>query len=217
MPSTVSTYAAMWGVTVWVTTSREGALVMSGGEEFKRHPSLDDRFDPAVRIVEYEDGWASEADQEIGRLREALGPMAVRVDHVGSTAVPGLAAKPIIDLQVSVAAMEPRTAYVEPLQRLGYLFVPSPESPDFHFFAKPAERPRSHQLHVCEAGSEHEFRHLAVRDFLRTHSDEAATYASLKREVVAKHPQDRLAYIEGKDAYVVDLERRATEWARTRS
>jgi GrpB-like predicted nucleotidyltransferase (UPF0157 family) len=207
----------MLRVRVWPTTSEEGAPSVSGGEEFERHPSLDDRFDPAVRIVEYDDRWAIEADEEISRLLDALGPLAVRVDHVGSTAVPGLAAKPIIDLQVSVAAIEPRTAYVEPLQRLGYLFVPSPESPDFHFFAKPAERPRSHQLHVCEAGSEHEFRHLAVRDFLRTHSDESAKYASLKREVVANHPQDRLAYIGGKDAYVVDLERRATKWARSRS
>jgi GrpB-like predicted nucleotidyltransferase (UPF0157 family) len=59
------------------------------------------------------------------------------------------------------------------LEALDYLFVPAPESLEFHFFAKPAQRPRSHHLHVCEVGSEHEFRHLAVRDFLRAHRDEA--------------------------------------------
>src|SRR2546423_2723994 len=117
-------------------------------EAFERHPSLDDRFDPAVRIVDYDEEWPIRADEELHRLENALGRVAVRLEHVGSTAVPGLAAKPILDLQVSVAAMKPRAAYVEPLQRVGYLFVPGPESPDFHFFAKPATRPRSYHLHV---------------------------------------------------------------------
>ena len=107
----------------------------------------------------------------------------MRLEHVGSTAVPGLAAKPILDLLLSVAAIEPRQRYVQPLERLGYLFAPAPESPDFHFFARPPERPRTFHLHVCEAGSEHELRHVAVRDFLRAHDEEAARYEALKRRV----------------------------------
>jgi GrpB-like predicted nucleotidyltransferase (UPF0157 family) len=179
----------------------------------KRHPSLDDRFDPAVRIVAYDAKWPLQAGQELRRLEEALGAVAVRLEHVGSTAVPGLAAKPILDLQLSVAAIEQRERYVEPLERLGYLFVPALVAPDLHFFAKPPERPRSHHLHVCEVGSDHELRHLAVRDFLCTHDDEAASYAALKREAVTRHPQDRLAYIAYKDAYVAGLEARARAWA----
>jgi GrpB-like predicted nucleotidyltransferase (UPF0157 family) len=194
--------------------SADDARPLSGDGPLERHPSLDDRFDPAVRIVGHDPAWAAQAQEELRRLTQALGPVAVRVEHVGSTAVPGLAAKPIIDLQLSVAAIEPRARYVGPLHRLDYLFVPEPESPDHHFFAKPAERPRSHHLHVCQAGSEHECRHLAVRDFLRAHADEAARYAALKRDIVQKHPQDRLAYIAGKDRYVGDLEARALEWAR---
>ena len=186
------------------------------GSGLERHPSLDDRFDPAVRIVDYDPGWPERAEQELRRIEEALGDVAVRLEHVGSTAVPGLAAKPIIDLQLSVAAIEPRARYVEPLEDLGYLFAPAPESPDHHFFGRPPERPRTHHLHVCEAGSEHELRHVAVRDFLRSHPDEAARYAALKREVVARHPEDRLAYIEDKDGYVTALERRALTWARGR-
>ena len=182
-----------------------------------RHPSLDDRFDPAVRIVAYDGDWPGQAGEELRRLGQALGAVAVRLEHIGSTAVPGLAAKPILDLQLSVAAMQPQARYVEPLERLGYLFVPSPESPDLHFFARPPERPRSHHLHVCEAGSDHERRHLAVRDFLRTHDDEAARYAALKRDAVARHPRDRLAYMAGKGAYVADLEARALAWAHGRS
>jgi GrpB-like predicted nucleotidyltransferase (UPF0157 family) len=142
----------------------------------ERHPSLDDRFDPAIRIVDYDPDWPALADAEIHRVADELGDVAVRLDHVGSTAVPGLAAKPIIDLQMSVAGIERVDEYRAPLERLGYLFVPDPDAPDFHLFALPAERPRTHHLHVCESGSDHERRHLAVRDHLRTHPEAAAAW-----------------------------------------
>jgi GrpB-like predicted nucleotidyltransferase (UPF0157 family) len=106
-----------------------------GGGGLERHPSLDDRFDPAVRIVDYDPAWPRLAEAELRRIGRALGEVAVRLEHVGSTAVPGLAAKPIIDLQVCVDSIQPRKRYVESLEKLGYLFVPAPESPDFHFFA----------------------------------------------------------------------------------
>ena len=189
----------------------------AGDAALERHPSLDERFDPAVRIVDYDPSWPVLAAEELRRIGEALGPAAACLEHVGSTAVPGLAAKPILDLQLSVGGLEPRARYVEPLERLGYMFVPAPEAPDYHFFAKPPERPRSHHLHVCEVASHHELRHLAVRDFLRSHDEEAARYAALKRRVVERHPQDRLAYIEGKEDYVVGLEARAVAWARSRT
>jgi GrpB-like predicted nucleotidyltransferase (UPF0157 family) len=137
----------------------------------------------------------------------------VRLEHIGSTAVPGLGAKPILDLQLSVAAVEPRAPYAEALERLGYRHYPDAGSPDYHFFALPPERPRSHHLHVCRTGSRHELRHLAVRDYLRAHPAEAARYEALKRELVARRPRDRLAYIAGKDGYVADLEARALTWA----
>jgi GrpB-like predicted nucleotidyltransferase (UPF0157 family) len=185
------------------------------GEPLERHPSLDDRLDPAVRIVECDPAWPALAGTELHRIEEALGEVAERLEHVGSTAVPGLAAKPILDLQISVATLEPRARYVEALERLGYLFVPAPESPDHHFFARPPQRPRTHHLHVCEAGGVHELRHVALRDFLRVHPDEAARYAALKRRLAAQHPQDRLAYIDGKAEHVAALEARALAWART--
>jgi GrpB-like predicted nucleotidyltransferase (UPF0157 family) len=179
----------------------------------QRHESLDERFDPAIRIVEYDPRWPVRAKSELDRIRRALGPLAVRLEHVGSTAVPDLAAKPIVDLQLAVPAIEQRSQYVAPLERLDYLFAPSPESPDLHFFAKPPERPRSYHLHVCGVDSDHEFRHLAVRDYLRSHRDEAERYAALKRGLVRRHPQDRLAYIAGKEQYVTELDARACAWA----
>jgi GrpB-like predicted nucleotidyltransferase (UPF0157 family) len=179
----------------------------------ERHPSLDDRLDPAIRIVEYDPAWPELATAEMRRIAHALAELVVRLDHVGSTAVPRLAAKPIIDLQLSVPDIDPLDAYREPLERLGYLFVPDPESPDFHLFAKPAERPRTHHLHVFGSGSAHERRHLAVRDYLRAHPDEASRYEALKRRLIAEHPEDRLAYIEGKHAFMRTLESRALAWA----
>ena len=180
----------------------------------QRHPSLDDRFDPAIRIVDHDPEWAVRAECELRRLQRVLGPAAARLEHVGSTAVPGLAAKPILDLQVSVVAIEQLASYIVPLEGLGYLFVTDPEWPDFPLFAKPQERPRSYHLRLCAAGSDHELRHVAVRDFLRAHPEEAARYEALKRELVRQHPRDRLAYIAGKDRYVGGLEATALEWAR---
>jgi GrpB-like predicted nucleotidyltransferase (UPF0157 family) len=165
--------------------------------------------DPAVRIVDYDPAWPEEAERELACVAEALGETVVRLDHVGSTSVPGLAAKPIVDLQVSVAALEPQAAYVEPLEAIGYLFVPFATTPEYHFFGKPAERPRTHHLHVCLAGSHEELRHLAVRDYLRTDREEAARYEAVKRESARLHPEDRVAYMKGKDAFVAELERRA--------
>jgi GrpB-like predicted nucleotidyltransferase (UPF0157 family) len=179
----------------------------------KRHPSLDERFDPAVRLVAYAPTWALDAQRELRRIGETLGQAAVRLEHVGSTAVPGMAAKPILDLQLSVADIAAQGLYVQPLEVLGYVFIPDPDSPDFHFFAKPLERPRSHHLHICQAGSEHELRHIAVRDFLQAHSAEASSYETLKRELVDRSPQDRLEYIAGKERHLSELQARALEWA----
>ena len=190
---------------------------MASGQDSRtkltRHPSLDDRFDPGYRVVDYDPSWPQLAAAEIDRVEAALGALAVSVEHVGSTSVPGLTAKPIIDLQATLASLEPLDAYRLPLEQLGYAFISDPDSPDYRFFALPLERPRTHHLHVCVAGSRQELRHLAVRDYLRTHREEAHAYGELKRELAAAQPQDRLAYVAGKDEFVQALERRALAWS----
>jgi GrpB-like predicted nucleotidyltransferase (UPF0157 family) len=192
-------------------------VVDPDGSKLERHPSLDDRLDPAIKVVTYQEAWPDEFEREAAAIRSALGGVALRVDHVGSTAVPGLSSKPIIDIQVSVQCVRDLDAFVPALEGLGYLFAPDPGSPDFHFFGKPVERPRRFHIHVCEAGSEEEGRHLAVRDYLRSHAEEAARYTHLKRELAARRPYDRLAYLAGKEPYVTDLQRRALAWQARRS
>ena len=176
------------------------------------HPSQDTSYDPAIRIVEYDPCWEQKFEREAAAIRGALGSVAVRVDHVGSTSVPGLSAKPIIDINVSVRDITAVDSYRRPLEDLGYLFAPVPESPDFHFFGKPATRPRIYHIHVCEEGSLHERRQLAVRDYLRTHPKEVAAYGAVKQAIAERHPGDRLGYIAEKDPYVEALERRALAW-----
>ena len=112
------------------------------------HPSQDNRYDAAIRVVEYEPSWEEKFEREAAAIRRALGSAAVRVDHVGSTSVPGLSAKPIIDINISVPDITAVDSYRRPLEGIGYLFVPVPESPDFHFFGKPATRPRIYHIHV---------------------------------------------------------------------
>ena len=184
------------------------------GEQSSAAPaSLADRHDPAVRVVAHDLAWAEAARAEMLRVKEALGAIALRIDHIGSTAVPGLAGKPVIDLMVGVCAMEPAARYVVPLERLGYL---SPEDHLAHgrrFFGRPASWPRSHHLHVVPNASPEQRRHLAVRDYLRTHPKVVADYAAVKRELVAAAPEDRLAYLAGKDPYMAWLETQALKWA----
>jgi GrpB-like predicted nucleotidyltransferase (UPF0157 family) len=104
-----------------------GSQTPDGGE-LERDPSLSERFDPAVRIVPHDPAWATQAQEELGIIEDALGLIAVRLEHVGSTAVPGLAAKPILDLQLSVRRVEPRRLYAEALAELRYRFVADPAS-----------------------------------------------------------------------------------------
>jgi GrpB-like predicted nucleotidyltransferase (UPF0157 family) len=110
-----------------------------------------DETDPAVRVVDADPTWPARFAAEAAQIRAALGPVALRVDHVGSTAVPGLAAKPIIDIQVSVARLQPMDSYRPALERLGYRYTPYPD-PDgvvrYPFFGRPPTRPRAFHVHV---------------------------------------------------------------------
>jgi GrpB-like predicted nucleotidyltransferase (UPF0157 family) len=147
------------------------------------------------------------------RLQGGLGDVAWRIEHIGSTAVPGLAAKPIIDIDIYVRAIDPMMPYREPLEALGYAYQFDPETPDLHFFGYPAERPRQFHVHVAEVASHHMQADLAVRDFLRKHLEVAQGYARLKRALTAQRPRDRDAYIAGKAAFMAALRARALRWA----
>lgn len=141
-----------------------------------------------IRIVPYDAGWPDQFASEANHIQSAMGNLSLRIEHVGSTSVPGLAAKPVIDIQVSVATLDGLDVYVAPLASVGYCHIPFGDVDlVYPFFQKPAGWPSTHHIHLCVAGSEHERRHMAFRDYLRGHPDIAAEYVEIKRSLAAAH------------------------------
>lgn len=168
----------------------------------------------AIQIVPYDPSWPRRFEAEAGRIAEGLGAWAVRIEHVGSTAVAGLAAKPVVDIQVSVPSLHSRELICEPLARLGYVHVPVGDFDlVYPFFQKPSTWPSTHHVHVCEMGSEQEAKHLAFRDYLRGHPREAEAYVELKRRLAALHSgttlESREGYSLGKSEFVASVLARA--------
>jgi putative glutamine amidotransferase len=162
-------------------------------------------------LSDYDADWPARFEEEASAIRGALGDLAERIEHVGSTSVPGLAAKPVIDIQVSVASVTPRAPIVSALAALGYEHSIDPIEPQHEFFSRGYLDgiSRMVNVHVCEVGSNWERRHLAFRDELRRDPDAAASYAALKRQLAEDHPRDIFTYVDGKSAFIRSIEARA--------
>jgi len=156
--------------------------------------------DPVV-VVDYDPGWPATFGRLRDRLAGALGRLAVAIEHVGSTAVPGLAAKPIIDLDVVIADRADLPAVIRRLQDLGYHHQGDLGVPGREAFATPAGAP-AHHLYVCAVGTPALDRHLAFRDALRADPGVADAYGELKRALAARLGHDRSAYTDAKSAFV---------------
>lgn len=141
-----------------------------------------------IVIAPPDPAWPQWFAAEAARLRAAFGATALAIDHVGSTAVPGLAAKPVIDIQVAVAALAPLAPHAAVLQGLGYVQVPLGDfDAVYPFFVQPPAWPHRHHVHLCTAGGVQQWRHLAFRDALRADAALAADYLALKRRLAARH------------------------------
>jgi GrpB-like predicted nucleotidyltransferase (UPF0157 family) len=166
-----------------------------------------------LSLSSYDPGWVVAFDVERRRLARALGTLARRIDHHGSTAVPGLEAKPVIDIQVSVERLQPLGAYREPLATVGYVHVPHADDAVCPFFHRPQEWPHTHHVHVVQAGGHEERRTLAFRDYLREHGDVAREYAALKQRlsalVDAAEASSREAYASAKREFIDQVVERA--------
>jgi len=167
-----------------------------------------------IVVVEYDPAWPS-SFREVGeRLRASLGDVALRIDHIGSTAVEGLDAKPIVDIQVSVASFEPLARYQGPIEQCGFVHrAGNTERTKRYFRERPGDR-RTH-IHVRRAGSFSEQFALLFREFLRAHPDRAEEYAALKHELAARYclPHERQLYVEAKVPFVWETIHLADDWA----
>lgn len=165
-----------------------------------------------ILVVPYDPAWPNRFVTLSRRLRGALDVTALRIDHIGSTAVPGLDAKPIVDVQISVAAFEPVDAYRLPLESAGFHWrADNPELTKRYFREQPG-MPRTH-IHVRVAGSWGEQFALLFRDYLRTHPDDAHAYAQLKYELAAKYRHQRQQYVEAKTPFIWSIMVKANDWS----
>jgi GrpB-like predicted nucleotidyltransferase (UPF0157 family) len=165
-----------------------------------------------IEIVEYDPRWPQMFDEEAKRLRSALDPaLILELEHFGSTAVPGLAAKPIIDIYILVRSLAAAQAScIEPLAALGYVYWAENPKKDRMFFVKgmpPYGAKRTHHVHLPELHGDL-LQQLAFRDYLRAHPEEAATYQRLKSRLAAEYPMDREAYTNAKTRYVESVLRK---------
>ena len=167
-----------------------------------------------IELVPHDPAWASEFVTEANRIQDALEGVVVRVHHIGSTAIPGIPAKPVIDICLEVSALSLLDQRESEMERLGYEALGEYGIPERRFF--PRDNPRgirTHHVHAFETGSWGMKRHVAFRDYMVAHPHSAEAYGQLKDELVRRHAGDRESYIEGKDPFIREHEGRALRWA----
>ncbi len=192
--------AASLGVPELDAEARRRAALHFYGLQWEGFEVVGSPRDDPIEVVDYDPAWPERFAEWRDRLAVALGPVAARIEHVGSTAVPGLAAKPILDIQVSVEDLSDEYAYVPALASLG-LELRSRDAE--HRYIRPVpDRPREVHVHVCAVDSQWERDHLRFRDLLRSDDELRDAYDDLKRRLVIDHADDRLAYTERKTAFI---------------
>jgi len=161
-----------------------------------------------IVVCDYDPTWPAMFEQERAQVQDALGAMVVTVEHVGSTAVPGLAAKPVIDLLVGVRSLpEARSRCVEPLRALRYAHVVEAEAwlPGEMLFRKGLPGPWTHHLHLMECSSPRWEEFVVVRDHLRRHPEVASAYADLKKALALVFGDDIAGYRSAKGPFLQAL------------
>lgn len=169
-----------------------------------------------VRVLPHDVRWGRIFAEEARSLRASFGPAAVAIHHIGSTSVRGIVAKPVIDVLLEASCVEALDAEdrLAAVRVRGYEAMGEFGIPGRRYFRRDIAGRRAFQVHAFNAGSPAAGRHLAFRDFLRTHADVALRYSVLKEGLAAAHPNDMNAYIEGKNPFIEKTERRALAWRR---
>lgn len=164
-----------------------------------------------VEVVEYDEKWTKRYEEEAGKIERLFEGDLVSIHHIGSTSVPGLKAKPIIDIMPVVNQIECVDSLIGHMEALGYRSFGENGIPKRRFFAK-GDDVRTVHIHVFEAGDKGVMRHLAFRDYLSTFPEVRDEYALLKQQLAEQHPDDIESYIQGKQKWICETERLATLW-----
>lgn len=155
-----------------------------------------------VVLIPHNPAWAQLFQAEAAELQAAIGPYVLDIQHVGSTAIPGIPAKPIIDIGIAVANFEEAARCIAPVEALGYLYRGELGIPRRHYFVKRVGGNSTYHLHMNEVQSTDWQQQIALRDYLRQHPAVAQEYAALKVRLAEQFPIDRVAYTEGKSGFI---------------
>lgn len=161
-----------------------------------------------VIVTPYDERWPIAFAKAAAEIRGVLESNCLNVEHIGSTAVPGLAAKPVIDLLVIVSDIEAIDRFEEDFRKLGYQAKGENGLPERRYFERGGNE-RTHHVHCYEQGNPEISRHLAFRDFLKANPQVAGTYGELKVKLAKQYPLDIEQYINGKQAMVQEIEKKA--------
>ena len=166
-----------------------------------------------VAVVPHDPTWKTTFEAEAATLRSVLADEALAIHHIGCTSVPGLQAKPTVDVLVEARKIENLDDLEGPMAVSGYEAWGEYGIPGRRFFTRERGPERLCNVHVFEAGTHEVERHLAFRDYLREHPEAARAYGDLKADLAAKFPTDIEAYVDGKDAFVKETEMEALSWS----
>jgi GrpB-like predicted nucleotidyltransferase (UPF0157 family) len=169
-----------------------------------------------VELLPHDPTWAAQAAAESARLAQAIGPTLIRIEHVGSTSIPGIRAKPTIDLQPIVRSLAELDARQPDIEALGYIWRGEFGIPGRRYCVREKDGRRLFHVHCHQDGHPEIARTLVFRDYLRAHPDEAKTYEVLKIACAAAHPDDTLAYSKAKSDWITASITRAEAWAAAR-
>jgi GrpB-like predicted nucleotidyltransferase (UPF0157 family) len=166
-----------------------------------------------VEVVPYDPRWREAFEAEAKQVAAALGENVVAIHHIGSTAIPGIYAKPAVDFLVEVRDITEVDGRSSAMESLGYEVMGEYGIPGRRYFRKDnREGIRTHHIHAFEAGSAEAERHLAFRDYMIAHPADAQRYSELKRKLAEEHTQSFDGYMDGKDEFIKEIDRRAAQW-----
>jgi GrpB-like predicted nucleotidyltransferase (UPF0157 family) len=168
-------------------------------------------MEKSVVIEEYTSDWVLRFQEEKRILKGILRDKAIAIEHIGSTSIEGLGAKPIVDIMVGVSHLNEVDEFIEPLKKVGYEYVFHKEFPNRRFFRKGQWRAGTHHLHIYQYESEEWKNHILFRNYLRTHPDQLKQYQQLKKDLAEKYHFERAAYTKAKEPFILTVIKKAKE------
>ncbi len=169
----------------------------------------------SIYLIPYDEKWPKLAIKEIATIREALPDINFEIEHIGSTAIPGLSAKPIIDLLISVERISDAVQFIQPLEKLNYNYWRDNPQKDHFYFVKglplAGGKGRTHHVHIYQRNHDEIKRRILFRDYLKAHPESLKAYSDLKSTLACQFPDDREAYTTGKTEFVSSILKLAEE------